>query len=117
MAREARPSTGRGTPLKAAFDRNQKGTPHVDENDVQIAPQNVVIEFVDYVNTGYVDISGAPVPEAQLVGSGECWVLTNGVLVKGTWTKPALGSRHDLHRRRRRTDQADAGTHVGRALP
>lgn len=75
-------------PLKEAFDRDQKGTPHVDENDVQIAPQNVVIEFVDYVNTGYVDVSGAPVPEAQLVGTGECWVLTKGVLVKGTWTKP-----------------------------
>jgi hypothetical protein len=76
-------------PVKGGFDRDQKGTPHVDENDVQIAPQNVVVEFVDYVDTGYVDISGAPVPEAQLVGSGECWVLTNGVLVKGTWTKPA----------------------------
>jgi hypothetical protein len=74
-------------PLAAAFDRNQKGTPQVDENDVQVAPQNVVVEFVDYVNTGYVDISGSPVPEAQLVGSGECWVLTNGTLVKGTWTK------------------------------
>jgi hypothetical protein len=74
-------------PGAGAFDRNQKGTPHVDENDVQVAPQNVVVEFVDYVNTGYVDISGSPVPEAQLVGSGECWVLTNGVLIKGTWTK------------------------------
>jgi hypothetical protein len=77
------------SPLKGAFDRNQKETPHVDENDVQVAPQNVVIEFVDYVDTGFVDISGAPVPEAQLVGSGECWVLTKGVLVKGTWKKSA----------------------------
>jgi hypothetical protein len=73
---------------KGAFDRDQKGTPHVDETGVQIAPQNVVVEFVNYVNTGYVDVSGAPVPEAQLVGTGECWVLTKGVLVKGTWTKP-----------------------------
>jgi hypothetical protein len=72
---------------KGAFDRDQKGSPHVDENDVQVAPQNVVVEIVDYANTGYVDVSGAPVPEAQLVGSGECWVLTNGVLIKGTWTK------------------------------
>jgi hypothetical protein len=76
--------------LKGGFDRNQKGTPHVDENDVQIAPQNVIVELVDYVDTGFVDISGAPVPEAQLVGTGECWVLTNGVLMKGTWTKNAI---------------------------
>jgi hypothetical protein len=41
------------------------------------------------VNTGYIDPSGAPVPEAQLVGTGECWILTNGVLVKGAWKKTA----------------------------
>jgi Protein of unknown function (DUF3048) N-terminal domain/Protein of unknown function (DUF3048) C-terminal domain len=69
------------------FDRSQKGTPHVDENGTQITPPNVVIEFVDYVDTGYVDVSGAPVPEAQLVGTGTCWVLTNGMLVEGQWTK------------------------------
>jgi len=72
------------------FMRDQKGTPHVDENDVQIGAQNVIIDVVDYVNTGYVDPSGAPVPEAQLVGSGECFVLSNGTLTKGTWTKPSV---------------------------
>jgi hypothetical protein len=75
---------------KAGFDRNQKGTPHVDENEVQIAPQNVIVELVDYADTGLKDVSGAPVPEAQLVGSGECWVLTNGMLIKGTWSKTAI---------------------------
>jgi hypothetical protein len=75
--------------VKGGFDRDQKETPHVDETGVQIAPRNVIVEIVDYVNTGYVDVSGAPVPEAQLVGSGECWVLTNGVLIKGTWSKSA----------------------------
>jgi hypothetical protein len=76
-------------PILSVFGRDQKGSPHVDENGQQVAPSNVVIELVDYVNTGYIDPSGAPVPEAQLVGTGECWVLTNGVLVKGTWTKAA----------------------------
>lgn len=71
------------------FGRNQKGTPHVDENGEQVAPQNVIVLFVNYVDTGFVDVSGASVPEAELVGSGECWVLTNGTLTKGTWTKPS----------------------------
>ena len=44
------------------FARNQKGTPDVDENGVQVTPQNVVVQFVDYVDTGYVDVSGSPVP-------------------------------------------------------
>jgi hypothetical protein len=29
------------------------------------------------------------VPEGDLVGSGECWILTNGMIVKGTWSKPS----------------------------
>jgi hypothetical protein len=72
----------------SSFTRAQKGTPDVDENGAQMTAQNVVIEFVGYHNTGYVDPSGAPVPEGDLVGSGECWILTNGAIVKGTWTKP-----------------------------
>ena len=75
--------------IKGGFDRDQKGTPHVDENGEQVAPENVVVHFVDYVDTGYVDPSGASVPEAQMVGTGECWVLTKGVLIQGTWSKPA----------------------------
>jgi hypothetical protein len=73
-----------------AFLRDQRGTPDVDENDVQVAAQNVVIELVSYHDTGYIDPSGSPVPEGDLVGTGECWVLTNGMIVKGTWTKPTI---------------------------
>ncbi len=74
----------------ASFTRVQKGTPDIDENGVQVSAQNVVIEFVSYHNTGYVDPSGAPVPEGDLVGSGEAWILTNGQIIKGTWTKPSI---------------------------
>jgi hypothetical protein len=69
--------------------RSQKGTPHVDAAGVQVAPQNVVIQFVDYIDTGYVDLSGAAVPEAVLVGEGTAWVLTNGHLIEGRWSKPS----------------------------
>lgn len=72
-----------------SFLRVQKGSADIDEAGVQINTQNVIIEFVSYHDTGYIDPSGAPVPEADLVGSGECWVLTNGMIVKGTWSKPS----------------------------
>ncbi len=72
-----------------SFLRAQKGSPDIDEAGTQINTQNVIIEFVSYHDTGYIDPSGAPVPEADLVGSGECWVLTNGMIVKGTWSKPS----------------------------
>ena len=76
-------------PNTGKFLRNQKGVPHVDESGVQVAAANVVVLLVGYHDTGYVDVVGTPVPEADLIGSGECWVLTGGKLVVGTWAKPA----------------------------
>ena len=35
------------------FLRNQKGTPDVDENGAQVTPQNVIVQFVTYHDTGY----------------------------------------------------------------
>jgi hypothetical protein len=77
------------TPGAGAFARSQKGSPHVDEHGVQIAPQNVVVQFVTYHDTGYTDVLGTPVPEADLVGSGTCWIFTNGSIIDGNWAKPA----------------------------
>jgi hypothetical protein len=71
------------------FLRDQKGTPDIDERGVQVAPQNVVVLFVNYVDSGYVDVSGSPVPEAHLVGTGACWILTAGSLTECTWAKSA----------------------------
>jgi hypothetical protein len=97
----ARPSAGVGyalggggnAPVDYTWDgrgyaRLQKGTPHTDTNGVQVAPANVVIQFVPYVNTGFVDTAGTPVPEAQVVGDGEAWIFTNGQVVEGRWWKP-----------------------------
>jgi hypothetical protein len=75
--------------------RTQKGTPHVDAAGVQVAPANVVIQFVDYRPTDVADQFGVPIPEAQMVGEGDVWVLTGGGtqphgLVQGRWKKPSL---------------------------
>lgn len=72
-----------------AFSREQNGTPHVDEGGVVFAPVNVVAQFVDYVDTGVRDVAGTPVPEAQLVGEGDAWVLRDGRLVRGRWSRAA----------------------------
>jgi hypothetical protein len=67
--------------------RAQRGIADVDEHGVQVAPANVVIQFVTYHDTGYVDTSGATVYEADLVGEGTAWVLTGGRLLEGRWRK------------------------------
>ena len=70
------------------FKRTNDGTPHLDAAGTQVAPENVVFQVVGYRNTGLVDRSGAAVPEAELIGEGEAWVLTGGRLVKGRWSRP-----------------------------
>lgn len=73
--------------------RTQKGTPHVDAAGVQVAPANVIIQFVEYAPSDVADQFGVLIPEAQLVGEGEVWVLTGGEtpgLVQGRWQKPSL---------------------------
>jgi len=62
--------------------RTQRGEPHVDTNGVQVAPPNVIVQFVDYVPNGGI-------PDGQLLGQGTAWVLTNGSLIEGTWVKTA----------------------------
>jgi hypothetical protein len=69
------------------FFRDQKGTPHVDAAGNQIAVPNVIVQNVQYVDTGIRDVVGTPVPEGQLVGSGTCSVLTAGSIVPCHWSK------------------------------
>jgi hypothetical protein len=69
--------------------RTQDGGPHNDATGARVAPRNVVVQFVDYRDTGLVDRSNTAVPEAVLSGSGEAWVLTDAKVIKGTWSKPS----------------------------
>ncbi|NOX31721.1 MAG: DUF3048 domain-containing protein [Actinobacteria bacterium] len=84
----------RGTTVTHTWDaevegwaRTQNGSPHVDTEGVQVAPPNVIVQFVDYRASGQVDSTGAVVPEAVLEGNGTIWVLSNGRILEGTWTK------------------------------
>jgi hypothetical protein len=70
------------------FRRTTDGVPHLDAAGVQVAPQNVVFQVVGYHDTGLRDRSGAVVPEAELIGEGDAWVLTAGRLIKGRWSRP-----------------------------
>lgn len=70
------------------WGRTQKGTPHVDNDGALITPTNVIVQFVPYRDTGLVDLSRTPVPEAVLVGTGSAWVFVGGKAINATWTKP-----------------------------
>jgi hypothetical protein len=67
--------------------RTQNGEIHVDGAGRQVTPANVVVQFVSYHDTGQVDSTGTAVPEADVVGSGDAWVLTGGMLIPCRWSK------------------------------
>lgn len=70
------------------WKRTQDGSPFSDSAGVQAAPKNVVVQFTTYQDTGQRDPSGAVVDEGKLIGTGDAWVLTDGKVTKGKWSKP-----------------------------
>lgn len=76
----------------AGWARSQDGAPHVEESGARVEPTNVVVQFVDYADSGFVDVTGSPSPEAVTVGEGDAWVLTGGKLVRGRWSRPEPGA-------------------------
>lgn len=71
----------------SVWRRGTNGTAHVVEGGGQLSFTNVVVQFVRYRNTGSRDPSGAPVPTANVIGTGEAWVLSGGQVIKGTYSK------------------------------
>ena len=70
-------------PGRNGWIRFQNGTPHVDADDVLVAPQNVIVLFLSYVGAGADPRS----PEAQTVGEGDAAYLTDGQLIVGRWKR------------------------------
>ena len=63
--------------------RSQQGVDFKQVNGVHVAPENVIVQFINY--KGGVGRFNA---EGEVVGSGEAWIFTDGNLIKGTWSRP-----------------------------
>jgi hypothetical protein len=74
-------------PATGTYLRWQNGTPHVDADWCQVGVSNVVVQLVDYVDSGVNDSAGGNIPEAALIGAGEAWVLTGGQALPATWRR------------------------------
>jgi len=70
------------------WERTQNGSLHVDHDGIQVAPENVIIQFVRYGQS----VAYAGSPEVKVVGSGNAWILTDGQLIAGKWSRPTSGS-------------------------
>ena len=69
--------------------RAEKGASPRTELRARISAANVVVQSIPYV-TALTEANGTPIPEGEQVGSGQAWILTNGTMVKATWTRPSL---------------------------
>lgn len=78
------------------FLRSEGSTPAVSSTGAQLAAKNVVIIKVSMFNTPYTDPAGTPVPETQVIGSGEAVIATGGKSVTATWTKPDAATPFSL---------------------
>jgi Protein of unknown function (DUF3048) N-terminal domain/Protein of unknown function (DUF3048) C-terminal domain len=65
------------------WTRTQNGRRHVDSDGVQIAPANVIVQFVTYKQSA----SDPNSPEAVVIGTGDAWILTAGKLILATWSR------------------------------
>lgn len=67
--------------------RTTDGAPHRLEGEIQVAPTNVVVQFLPYLTFE----ADAAVQYPQVVGSGDVWVFSAGTVVRGKWSKPSAG--------------------------
>jgi hypothetical protein len=75
---------------KGAWLRSYGAEPATYSNGVQIGTRNVVIQMVKVVMTDITDTNGVHSPEVIATGSGTCYVLRNGKMIKGTWSRSSL---------------------------
>jgi hypothetical protein len=85
--------TGLATSVRWDWDaasgwvRTQDGTPHVDADGTRVAVPNVIIRSTPYHDSGQRDSTGAVVPEAETIGEGDAWLLSDGRVQEGRWQK------------------------------
>lgn len=68
--------------------RSQNGRPHIVVTGEQLSADNVIVRFVDAIDSGTVDKAGTVVPTAQVIGEGDAWVFSRGTITVGRWIKP-----------------------------
>lgn len=74
-------------PGSATWIRSTDGTLQQNAQGTPVSAQNVIVEFVSYTNTGFIDPAGNPVPQAHSVGSGNAIFLSGGKEAQGSWSK------------------------------
>jgi hypothetical protein len=76
-------------PAAEDWVRSQDGTAHTDSDGERVRAANVIVRETSYRDSGLRDSAGAVVPEAEAVGEGDLWLLSDGNAQPGRWHKPS----------------------------
>ena len=60
---------------------------HTLDTGAQVMATNVVIQIVEVKNSDHLDPAGNPVPEVTLTGGGKAYLLRDGRMYSGKWTR------------------------------
>jgi hypothetical protein len=73
---------------RSAWMRSYGTVPATYSDGRQMASPNVVIQMVRIRMTDITDVNGVRSPEVISTGSGTCFVLRDGKMIKGRWSRP-----------------------------
>jgi hypothetical protein len=81
---------------KDSWLRTQGGRADILTDGKQVSATNVVILNVNIASTGLHDVLGAPSPLDVTTGSNTAWVLRDGKMIKGKWTRKTRNDEFSL---------------------
>jgi hypothetical protein len=78
--------------LSGLFERDQNGGPDMLDDGSRITADNVLMLSVGIQGTGVFDVTGVEDPLPVVIGEGPCWLLRDGQLVQGKWSRPSTNA-------------------------
>ena len=72
------------------YERDQNGQPDVLADDSRVSATNVLIMSVSIQGTGVYDVVGEEDPLPVVIGENPCWLLRDGQLIEGRWSRPSF---------------------------
>lgn len=85
-------ATWRWLASSGRWQRMYQDAPMELDTGTPITAANVVIQQVEVTEGNLVDVLGYHSPEVTLRGEGKAWILRDGMLIAGRWTRPVMGA-------------------------
>jgi hypothetical protein len=75
--------------INANYERDQNGAADVLDDGSRITADNVLIMSVGIEGSGVRDVRGVEDPLVVVIGEGPCWLMRDGQLIEGRWSRAA----------------------------